>query len=406
MKSEDFENHAIFEKLDQLTERYNDEEVRDLIGIDELNFFETADKYIRDRIKLTIPAIVQETELSKISQEIGNSLSQINSFIGNKNQGNLQNATNHLYSAITRVRNLPLPFAKNDLNFSKKIASFENAVKKKYESLEKKKNDLESEIGSLNKQIGENKQELSQVKDALKQKENEIKNLNNNFETEFKNVKSTATQSYEESRAKFRNEFDAFVQEMKKESKDAISGIDADTDEIVKKLYAKLEEAKKIVGVIGDHAVTGNFKQVADNHKKTADLFRWVAIGLMSVLSGILVYIIWDISTGDFDWVKSAIRIAAAAALSYPATYAARESNKHRRLENQNRQSELELAAINPFIELLEEGKKREIKEKLVDKYFGNSSHMFEDSSSKDTDNISMSGLENLLRTIFNQVKK
>jgi len=30
---------------------------------------------------------------------------------------------------------------------------------------------------------------------------------------------------------------------------------------------------------------------------------------------------------------------------------------------------------------------------------------MFEDSSSKDTDNISMSGLENLLRTIFNQVK-
>lgn len=406
MKPENFENHAIFEKLDQLTDRYTEEEVRELIGIDEINFFETADKYIRDRIKLTIPAIVQESELSNISKEIDNALSQINSFIGNKNQGNLQNATNHLYSAITRVRNLPLPFAKNDLNFSKKIASFENAVKKKYEALEKEKNDLENEIESLDKKIGENKQELSQVKDALKQKENEIKNLNNNFETEFKNIKSTATQSFEELRTKFRNEFDAFVQESKKESKEAISGINADTDEIVKKLNTKLEEAKKIVGVIGDHAVTGNFKQVADNHKKTADLFRWVAIGLMSILSGILVYIIWDISTGDFNWVKSAIRIAAAAALSYPASYAARESNKHRRLENLNRQSELELAAINPFIELLEEGKKREIKEKLVDKYFGNSSQMFEDSSSKDTDNISMSGLENLLRTIFNQVRK
>lgn len=406
MKSEDFENHAIFEKLDQLAERFSDEEARELIGIDEINFFETAEKYIRDRIRLTIPAIVQETELTNITQEINNALSQINSFIGNKNQGHIQNASNHLYTAITRVRNLPLPFAKNDLNFSKKIASFENAVKKKYESLEKKKNDLENELDNLDKEIKENKQELSQVKDALKQKENEIKNLNNNFETEFKNIKATATQSYEDSKAKFRSEFDAFVQEAVKEVKDAISSINTDTDEIVDKLNTKLEEAKKIVGVIGDHAVTGNFKQVADNHKKTADLFRWVAIGLMSILSGILVYIIWDISTGDFDWVKSAIRIAAAAALSYPATYAARESNKHRRLENLNRQSELELAAINPFIELLEEGKKRAIKEKLVDKYFGNSIQMFEDSSSNDTDNISMSGLENLLRTIFNQVKK
>jgi cell division septum initiation protein DivIVA len=406
MKSEDFENHAIFEKLDQLAERYSDEEARELIGIDQINFFETAEKYIRDRIRLTIPAIVQETELTNISQEINNALSQINSFIGNKNQGHIQNASNHLYTAITRVRNLPLPFAKNDLNFSKKIATFENAVKKKYESLEKKKNDLDNELDSLDKEIKENKQELSQVKDALKQKENEIKNLNNNFETEFKNIRATATQSYEDSKAKFRSEFDAFVQEAEKEAKGTISSINTDTNEIVDKLNTKLEEAKKIVGVIGDHAVTGNFKQVADNHKKTADLFRWVAIGLMSILSGILVYIIWDISTGDFDWVKSAIRIAAAAALSYPATYAARESNKHRKLENLNRQSELELAAINPFIELLEEGKKRAIKEKLVDKYFGNSIQMFEDSSSNDTDNISMSGLENLLRTIFNQVKK
>ncbi|MBE9048563.1 hypothetical protein IQ255_30000 [Pleurocapsales cyanobacterium LEGE 10410] len=406
MKSEEFENHAIFEKLDQLTERYSNEEAKELIGIDDINFLETADSYIRDRIKLTIPAIVQETELSKISQEIDNALAQINSFIGNKNRGHLQNASNHLYSAIARVRNLPLPFAKNDLNFSKKISNFENTVKKKYESLEKKKENIENEITSLNKGIDENKEELQRIKNELKQKENEIKNLNNNFETEFKNIKSSANQSFEESKSKFRSEFDALVEKIEKQSSETIDGIGSDTDEIVKKLKLKLDEAKKIVGVIGDHAVTGNFKQVADNHKKTADLFRWVAIGLMSLLSGILIFIIWDISTGDFDWVKSAIRIAAAAALSYPATYAARESNKHRRLENLNRQSELELAAINPFIELLEEGKKREIKEKLVDKYFGNSSQMFEESGSKDTDNISMSGLENLLRTIFNQVKK
>ena len=33
---------------------------------------------------------------------------------------------------------------------------------------------------------------------------------------------------------------------------------------------------------------------------------------------------------------------------------------------------ELDLAASNPFIELFDEKKKQEIKEKLVEKYFGN----------------------------------
>jgi hypothetical protein len=88
--------------------------------------------------------------------------------------------------------------------------------------------------------------------------------------------------------------------------------------------------------------------------------------------------------------------------LTYPAIYASRESNKHRILETQNRNLELELASIGPFIELLPEDKKQAIKEDLVKKYFGN---QISTTDPKDED-ISINGLEKILKTILPFVKK
>ena len=126
----------------------------------------------------------------------------------------------------------------------------------------------------------------------------------------------------------------------------------------------------------------------------------------MLALSGLLIYTIWDISGDTFDWTKSLVRILAAAALSYPATYAARESSKHRKLENLNRKAELELAAINPFIELLPEQKKQEIKEKLVEKYFGNNQNIISDLDEKGDENISIGTIERIVKTLLPFIKK
>jgi len=157
---------------------------------------------------------------------------------------------------------------------------------------------------------------------------------------------------------------------------------------------------------VSDKAVTGNYQNVANNNKRTADIFRWIAIGLMLILSGLLIYTIWDISGSTFDWTKSLIRIMAAAALSYPATYAARESSKHRKLEILNRKAELELTAINPFIELLTDNKKQEIKEKLVERYFGNNQNLINDLDDKKDENVSIGTIERIVKTILPFIKK
>jgi hypothetical protein len=124
-----------------------------------------------------------------------------------------------------------------------------------------------------------------------------------------------------------------------------------------------------------------------------------MAIIFMTVFSGLLVWTIIDLSADGFDWTKSLIRLIAAAALSYPATYAARKSSKHRKLETVNRNAELELASINPFIEGLSDDKKQIIKEKLVEKYFGNNKNNdFLDS--KGTEGLSIPAIEKLLNAV------
>ena len=115
MNTSEFENHLVFEKLEQLNNRISEEEVRDKIELDRLNFYDSFCKYISDRLKLTIPVLVQVAELNALANEIEAGFSQINTFIGNNNIGHLNNADANFNSAMTRLRNFPLPFSKNDI---------------------------------------------------------------------------------------------------------------------------------------------------------------------------------------------------------------------------------------------------------------------------------------------------
>jgi hypothetical protein len=146
MNTSEFENHQVFEKIEQLQNRISEEEVQAKIELDKLSFYDSFCKYIKDRLKLTIPVLVPVAELNAMASELEAGFAQVNAFLGNNNIGHLNNADANFNAVMTRVRSLPLPFSKNDFNFSKSISGFEKLVKSKYETIEEENSALQEEL--------------------------------------------------------------------------------------------------------------------------------------------------------------------------------------------------------------------------------------------------------------------
>lgn len=416
MQPESFTNHTVFEKLEQLKRALLSENAKEKIGIENFPFFDTAYLFINDRLKLTIPILVQETELASLASEIEAGTVQVNTYLGNNNAGHITNAINNFNSALNRVRSFPMPLSKGDFDFSKVIANFQKTVEEAYKTIEADNKKLQENLKTIQEDLEEKNTQISTLQQQLANKEVEIQNVLTNYNTEFETIKTNNSSTFEAENKKFNDNIEADrktfkelidtdKEAYKKEYEKQKSDLESQTAETIQSLQSKLEEAKNIVNIVGDVGVTGNYQKIAEQHKKSANFFRWVALGFMVLMSGLLIYSIIELSSADFNLYKSLVRILAASVLTYPAIYASRESTKHRNLETQNRNLELELASIGPFIELLPEAKKETIKEELVKKYFGQQTNIHSDTKDSN-DDVSINGLEKILKAILPFIKK
>jgi hypothetical protein len=416
MIPESFTSHTVFEKLEQLQQALNADTAKEKISLQDAAFFEASYKYTKDRLKLTLPILVQEAEMNALSQEIDAVTVQINAYAGNNNPGHITNATNSVTSVLNRIRNFPFPLSKGDYDFSKSIAGFEQTATASYKNLEAQNVNLQLAIKKAEEDLTAKQTQLTNIETKLAAKEVEIQNVLTRYNTEFEALKTTANTDIDTEKKKFnegidtdrklfKEQFDADKEANKKVFEEQKAAFEKQSTDTIKDLNTKLAEANKIVNIVGNVGVTGNYQKIANEHKKSANNFRGIALAFMIVMSALLIYSIIELGSSDFNLYKSLVRILAAAVLTYPAVYASRESTRHRNLETQNRNLELELASIGPFIELLPEDKKQKIKETLVDKYFGKNSSL--DSEKKeDGDDVSVSGLEKILKTILPYIKK
>jgi hypothetical protein len=144
--------------------------------------------------------------------------------------------------------------------------------------------------------------------------------------------------------------------------------------ELLASLESKRADAAKIVQVVGNIGVTGNYQRIANAESIQANFWRWVTLGIFFVgvfVAGATFVKFWGQPfTPENIWAV-AVRLLYAIAITAPAWYTAKESARHRTNTDRARQTELELASIGPFIELMPEDKKTDIREQLSKIYFG-----------------------------------
>ncbi len=143
------------------------------------------------------------------------------------------------------------------------------------------------------------------------------------------------------------------------------------SDESLTSLKGRLDEAVRIVGLIGNTGLTGNYQRVANDERKIADQFRWITIACMVLMVLCVAWIVVHVTREDFNWQIALFRLVAAIAFGAPAWYCGHESGRHRQIEQRNRRIELELASLSPYLAELPDNERLRIVGELSREYFG-----------------------------------
>jgi hypothetical protein len=203
MLSETFANHAAFEKLEQLHQVLISDGAKEKIPLNDIAFFEAVYKYVKDRLKLALPILIQETEMTALATEVDSITAQVNAFLGNNNIGHVTNATNNSNSVLNRIRLFPLLLSKGDFDFSKSIATFEQVATTGYKNLDAINSTLQQELKKTQDDLIIKQTQLTNIESKLAAKEVEIQNVLSRHNTEFEALKTTANADIEAEKKKF-----------------------------------------------------------------------------------------------------------------------------------------------------------------------------------------------------------
>ena len=400
-------NHPVRGKIDEvkekvevlLSESTNKDVIEHLQRILEATIY--AEKLINKCSDILVPKGVLD-KTGNIIENIGGDL--VN-FEKNEQVDQLTTANNRVDNLLMNLQQLPQAHDESySLIVSESASEYRKAIINVIEAISGKKEDIKNEINKLsglvdnqvsamNKLKGDIESQKARLDSAIAQFQQQFSEAEDRRRETFENEVKSRNDEFQNTKTNFVSQIRQFLDEKKKETNDAISIYKEETkttiddfqqstsslinshknqaEETISFLGEKREEAAKLLDVIGNIGFTGNYNKIASQEKKTANSWRFAAIFFMLFGIAVIGTIIFNIGKTGFDWKLVLTRVAVTITIFVPALYAARESSQHRQREMYNRKMELELASIGPFLELLPDDKKFDLKSELSKKFFG-----------------------------------
>lgn len=328
--------------------------------------------YLQVLIIASDPDLISINSLNEAAEKITSALNQFNQFVGNKNVGHLTNANNNLDTVLFSVSKIFF-FGKLTNSDIKYIHGSYSKVLDQH--LKSYKTKIEKDRGDLNSNFKELETNLLSSEEKITEFENKLKNLTTqadakltDFETRFTNELGAREIRFENMTSKLDEKMDKEFSNLLDKSTKTINALD-----LLKR------DAEEVFGVIQNTVQAGAHKLYADEEKISANRYRGLALFLMMIAVSVIVvpeiYTIFKSVNLEnfFDVEKLLKRIPISLILFVPAFYLARESNKHRQNEFNNRRQEMVLRTIDPYLSLLGNEKREEIKGIVAKNIFCNS---------------------------------
>lgn len=417
-----FKSHAIHATLDSLADRLNDESLK----TDELSVIEHIDRitqlksYTETCLENLIPALVNHGNLKNANSYIQSLIAELNNYIANKNVAHLNNTASHIDNAMAQLISLPIQsFPISEQSFTKSLLQFKSLAEKSLSEIKKSKDILKTSIETITKDADDQKTSLNNLVSEIKNHSDNVEVSLGHFKEKFEITEADFTSKFDSTVSDIKGKYNYYTQEFNSQLNEKIDNTEnlfqknlgeqkniyaaqlesqkSDAQAILYELEEKKSEASSLLQIIGNIGITGNYQNIANIEKAAADKWRNIALWLMISMVAFIGFTIFITATNGFDWKLALFRIGAALALAIPAAYAAKESEKHRLLENHNRRSELELASLDPYLEKLPEDTRNKVKEELTKKFFGLNSQEI-----KAEDSVSSAAILDLLKSAIN----
>lgn len=341
-------------------------------------FDDETHSFARDKVfALThaIDALLQATPaeltsshaLNQLNSHLQPVVNELTSFQANKNPGHItnaaaqieQNALPFLWGFVPQVQQLP----PNSL--AALLETQASASRESVKQLSAQRDELSAKLSDLAAKADSQVTRLEALTEGSAKERAEAAATVAKLEQVFAQKETERAAAFDAALAELRKDFSTFDS---KSRQDAMLLIDA--------LEERRTEAARIVQVVGNIGATGNYQQIANSEGKQANFWRWATICFFTggiVVAAATFIKFWEQPFSPETAWSVAIRLLYAIAITAPAWYTARESARHRTNSDRARQTELELASIGPFIELLPEEKKIQILSDLTPLYFGKS---------------------------------
>lgn len=385
---EQFKTHNVHQALSDFIGALESYEP-DTSEIEVLEFFHRfkhCGRYIQELLERAIIELVSLSLLTDWANNITQSTNEIRAYISDKDVAHLHSANSTVENLLRLITHLPVLGNKQVANgLNKLIADLTQESHKYIASLKRQVDTQEKRLSTIEQTAGGQEQNLQALAGQITQQKNHLDGIAANFQSQFSQAQEERSKAFHEGiqrqtenfdlkKTEFDNTFKNFIAEAEKQKEEQTDQISKEATILLKELQNTKIKAAELLKITSDIVITGNFKNIADKERRTANALRILAIICMSgvaivaVLSSI-VHLTDQSNATDF-WLGTIYRLPVSLVLLIPAFYAARESGKHRKNEFWNRQLELKLASIDPYLASIDEAKQEEIKIELTKHFF------------------------------------
>lgn len=365
MTAADINDHPLRDTLRQIREARNWEQVLETTpGTNSAwlleRIFQFGDLVVQ-RLDGTPPFLISGTGLASVNNALQAVLTGLNNFRAAPSESALVEANQSIDTAMQSLWAIPTTVVGDAQTAMAQasVAYFEQA-QKSIAMVGQKTDELAERLDGLSIAVAEAGRLAGLVGDTIAQQKTEAGAINAEVKRDFAKTD-----------LEYRERFSTLVDEQRASHAITVADLQKKADDALEVLESKRDEAARIVQIVGNIGVTGNYQRIAEREGTKADNWRLISFIVLVAATVFGGYTLLEFSKDELKWVTAIVRMLFAFVIASISLYTARESARHRSNADTARRRELELASLGPFIESLPKEMQEEIRKKLTDLYFG-----------------------------------